>query len=894
MNRGPGPWLAWAALVLAVVVLVAILAPPLVGGPLRGNDFPNSLAFASWIARSFPLVPFWFPYEGAGVSPSSGYAVAPLWALAGLLRGGVDPAVALRLLLYGAFVSATLGVAAMSVAFGLPRWSAALAGGFFLLPPATWNLVLGVGLLGHITVPALAPWAIAATVWYMRAGGTRLGRAAVGSFAAAASLAAATFVAHPAFAPVTLALGMLGALGARFEPRRFLTVAIASLAVALGAFVAFVDYNQVSSVAAEYADPAHVAEASVPVEVLLGLTPIASNTGLYYGVSFTPVLLGLSVLGALVALRRSPLRVLAVVYGVALAYLFVQPLQQLVLQHFRSLGPLFAVRPWLVFAMLAQPVFGASLVAWIARIVRVRVAQAAVVGAAAALVLVVELPGYGYLPAGAPLLLRDRIEHWPAGVATPTRVEYDADRARAVGAHLASLGPRADVSIALGELYRGLPTVSDARILAAYTYTLPLFYESLSNAQQAFYLPNAFGIAGGDVSEVAAWFGVNGVALAATEDRTRYQRNGWTVREGDGVFYADAPMRRSLAAFRERGIVVHLGSGAADAYRGALRLAWAGALPFDRGWLIDGPDCVDDLSPAQLALVDVLLLDGACEHDHARASALVQNYVERGGRLYVETGWESSPFATTRDAPLYLPAHSLTFRGIGLTPPISVDRAAIGAASVDASGFGDFRYDDGTWNVSAPDEPLRDWARPVVLAGGATLVAAGALGSGRVVWSGMNLAAHARAKDNQDERALYAAALSWLLDGVSTPPVELAMADVRDDGATMRAPTTGWLLWRESPAYATLSLPVVERWTAGPGLLLARVTSATYRVEQHPSASMTASAIVGGAAIAMLMVWAALGLARGGAADPAGAFLRLGRRISSKAPRRSNAADEEY
>ena len=57
---------------------------------------------------------------------------------------------------------------------------------------------------------------------------------------------------------------------------------------------------------------------------------------------------------------------------------------------------------------------------------------------------------------------------------------------------------------------------------------------------------------------------------------------------------------------------------------------------------------------------------------------------------------------------------------------------------------------------------------------------------------------------------------------------------------------------------------------------------------------MTASAIVGGAAIAMLMVWAALGLARGGAADPAGAFLRLGRRISSKAPRRSNAADEEY
>jgi hypothetical protein len=894
VKRWARPWLAWPALGVVVLVLIAILAPPLVGGPFVGNDFPNSLAFASWIARSFPLVPFWFPYEGAGVSPSSGYAVGPLWALAGILRAGLDPAAALRLLLFAAFASAALGVAAMARAFGLPRWSAVLAGVFFLLPPATWNLVLSVGLLGHITVPALAPWAIAASVWYLRADGAWLSRAAVGSFAAAAALGAATFVAHPAFAPITLALGMPSALGARFDPRRFLTLAIAALALALGALVAFVDYNRVASVAAAYADPANVSEASVPVEVLLGLTPVPSNISQYYGVSFTPVLLGLSMIGAVVALRRSPLRVFAVAYAVALAYLFVQPLQQLALYRFPSLGPLFSVRPWLVFALIAEPVLAASSVAWIARLVASRPAQVAVLATTAALLIASEMPGYGYLPAGAPLPLRDRVAGWSEEIAAPTRIDYDTNRARAVGAHLEEIGVRADVSIARGDLYRGLPTVSAARILASYTYTLPLFYESLSNAQQAFYLPNAFGVAGGNVSEVAAWFGVSGVVLASAEDRTRFQRDGWTVHEGEGVFFADAPIRRSLAAFREQGIVLHLGSQAADAYRGAFRLGWAGALPFDRGWLIEGPECVDDLSAAQLALVDVLVLDGACEREHVRASALVQNYVERGGRLYVETGWESSQFATTRDAPLYLPAPTFTFRGVGLTPSISVDGSVIGATSVDALRFGDFRYQGGTWNVSAPAEPLREWARPVVLAGGTPLVAAGAIGSGRVVWSGMNLATHARAKDNQDERQLYGAALSWLLDGVSTPPVELALADLRDDGATMRAPTTGWLLWRESPAYATFSLPVVERWTAGPGLLLARVTSATYRVEQHPSASMTASAIVGGTAVALLIVWAALGLARGGAADPAGAFSRLGRLIPARRARPNQADDEEY
>ena len=869
----------WLALAVSFAAVSVALAPALVGGPLLGNDFPNALAFAHWIARAFPLMPFWFPYEGAGVSASAGYAVGPLWLVAGLIRGGLDDATALRALLVAGFVSAALGVTAMTRAFRVPAWAAALAGFLFLLPPASWNLVFRVGLLQHVTVPALAPWAIAATAGYL--GAPRwLSRGDAIRFAAAAMLTAATFTAHPAFSPITLALGMPTALGARFRLGRFLTVAIAAIVLAAGALVAFASYNAAAGVAVQYTDPTRVAQDAIPLDVLIGLTPVASNTDLYYGASLTLPLLALGLLGAVVSLRGGPLRLLALSHLLALTYVAVQPLQQLAVAQFPAVAPMFVVRPWLTFALIAQPVLAANAIVWSTRLVPSRALRVAPIVAAAVLLVALERPGYGLIADGASLPLSGRLAHWSDQIAARGAIGYDADVARAIGAHLEGAGPRGDVSVELGGVYRGLPLVSASRVLVAYTYTLPLAYESISNAQEAFYLPNAFGVAGGDVSEVAAWFGVSAVALAPGEDRTRYTRDGWRVSDAGFVAYADAPIHRSLAAFRERGLVLHIGPKAAQTYRAAFRFAWAGALPFDRGWLAEGPECIDDLASADLALVDVLVLDGACARERADADDLVQRYIEGGGRVFVETGWESSPYATIDHAPAYLPADAFAFRGVGQAPRLTFDGSAIGAA-LNAARFGDFRYGDGPWNVSAPAAPLRAWARPVLTAGDAPLIAAGQIGRGRVVWSGMNLVAHAASKGSESERAMYAAALSWLLDGVATAPRELEVSDLREDGGTVRAPSDGWVLWREPPVYASIEPRPIAARVVGPGLLLARVAAGAYRIEQHPSAAMRASALVGGVGLALLLAWLALAVAAGGAADPAGFagwILRLRRR----------------
>src|SRR5205823_5479304 len=86
-------WLGSAA---AYAALCWLLAANLLAGPLEGSDWPNTLAFADWMSRSFPAIPFWFPYQGGGVSPSAGYAIAPIYLIAGLHVAGVDLVVAGR------------------------------------------------------------------------------------------------------------------------------------------------------------------------------------------------------------------------------------------------------------------------------------------------------------------------------------------------------------------------------------------------------------------------------------------------------------------------------------------------------------------------------------------------------------------------------------------------------------------------------------------------------------------------------------------------------------------------------------------------------------------------------------------------------------------------------
>ena len=112
-------------------------------------------------------------------------------------------------------------------------------------------------------------------------------------------------------------------------------------------------------------------------------------------------------------------------------------------------------------------------------------------------------------------------------------------------------------------------------------------------------------------------------------------------------------------------------------------------------------------------------------------------------------------------------------------------------------------YQGGGWGASSAGS-VRDGAEPVVSVAGRVVVARWTHGSGRVVWSGMNLMAHARSNPASDETQFLANQWSWLLAEPADPPqVQIAPRWVADDTAELPvSPSSGPVdvLFKESIA----------------------------------------------------------------------------------------------
>ncbi|HEV8228583.1 MAG TPA: hypothetical protein VGQ86_01390 [Candidatus Limnocylindria bacterium] len=879
----PAAW--WAGAALAYLILAWLLAPQLLTGPYGGNDTPYALGYAGWIARAFPLMPFWFPYQVGGVSPSAAYAIMPLYAVAALDWAGLDPVVAGRLLAFGAMAFGGVGAAALARALGLGRGAAFATGVFWLLPSGQWNLLVHVGIYSNAIATALAPWCAAGLVAYGRYPRTRLDRTGALLLGAAVLATAAAFVAHPTTSAVPILFAVITAIG--FGARAFartLTVGIVTSAVVIGAAYAFYEYGKIASLeAAKDLLPADLVDTFIPTAVLIGLADRVPDRPVLDGLSASPFLLVLGTVGALVGLARPALRLFVIGTIAAALFMFVLDFEILVTRALAPLSPALSYRGWLIVLLLALPVLAAlaleaAVLRWTAVGMRVAVVAVAVLA-----LVVLEGAGYGAHAPGDPPFVREHLVALAAGQAQLPPLEVSSELlyrladTKALSRRLAERGGRGDLAPDASDIV-GLTMLDDSRVLMLYTNYLSLFYRAWSDYRTAMYHPNQMGVLDADVSEMAHWFGINRVALTGQNDTERYRADGWTIARDGRFVFADPPFRSGLGAWRERGVILHVGRPNQFTWRNTYRFATAGALPFATGWLVQGPACIDDVPPELLGRIDGLILEDQCERDPAVAARTLQAFVERGGRLLVETGWEGSPYFRGDPAPSFLPTTATSWGPIGDHPAL---RLGGGVASIaDVSTFGDFRYGSATWDVSSSAlQAIRPWAHPVLVAGDRVLVAAGELGQGRVVWSGLNLVQHAWQKGSVGERGFARDLFAWLLAGASTAPREIDPDQLGEDSARLTVSGGGWLLWRESPAYAEVSPPVGVLSRAGPGMLLAHVDAGTYSIRQGPSAGMRATTIAGAFASSLVIVWLAVALRSGGAADPAEAFGWIGRAI---------------
>ena len=446
---------------------------------------------------------------------------------------------------------------------------------------------------------------------------------------------------------------------------------------------------------------------------------------------------------------------------------------------------------------------------------------------------------------GESLLAQLAPNNWPAFAIA------DADasiaQSRAVGSLLLQERPsRIDVSPYQGRLAMDLVTYADASQINTYTYQANIIHAMWGYQQNVFYSREQGVAESGNpraLNGLAQWFGTEFVFLNSLDDPTEtYQAAGWELTHEEGVLQiwrdTNAP---GMATATTRPTVLVAGKPKADAYMTIFRMANDGMFPYEEALLVEGQSRVDHYAVEELKPFDAVILYGYDYRNGRKAWETLAEYVRQGGNLFVDTGWEFQiPEWQFDQAPDVLPVARLMWTDYGITSDYRVGFTDA-AGPVDVTKFKSLEWEGKPWTVSgARKEDVRDWGQVVLSAADKPLIVAGEYGQGQVVWSGMNLIAHARYLGQNDEEVrLLHNLLTWLTSGgrgseIASPTVERTSPDRVDFALTTIPDDVTWLYWREAyypdwHAYITdtageREIPI---YRGGPGFMLMPIASSS-------------------------------------------------------------------
>jgi len=480
------------------------------------------------------------------------------------------------------------------------------------------------------------------------------------------------------------------------------------------------------------------------------------------------------------------------------------------------------------------------------------------------------------------VLAQLNFKNWPAFALN------DQDPDLAYSQHLAeALPPRAglriDISPYLGRLATDLSGFAQASQINSYAFQINLVHAMWGYQQNVFYSHEEPGQEYGtpqSLNELAQWFGTEYVFLNPAQDPLEiYQAAGWQLVLQEVAFKNPIelwryPSQLDLATLTTRPAVLVIGKQKTNAYMNIFRLANNGILPYSKALIVEGRPEVDQYTLDELKPFAALVLYGYDYKNSHQAWDTLAAYVQQGGSLFVDTGWEFQvPEWEFAQAPEVLPVERLTWTNYGMTDDYRLSAPEI-AGELNPDLFPPLIWEGQPWSVSgAQPEDVREWGQVVLSAADRPLIVGGNYGSGRVIWSGMNLIAHATSatsgKQNAEELHLVSNLLNWLIKEKSgaelTSPVVIRNDPDRVDFAFHTAPgQTTWLYWREAyypDWHASLkdeqeqqSLPI---YRAGPGFMLMPLqtasTAASVKLMWEPSPSEKAATILSGLSLLLFL-----------------------------------------
>jgi hypothetical protein len=813
-----GLTLALGALRLAVAASIItavayVLSWQILWGGMAGAEAPFHLHLIDWVATTFPNLPWWYPWDGMGVSYRDAYPLASHWlavaasrAFSTNLEGGA------QIVQFALMPLSGLGLYAF-FDWRLKRPMAGIAAGLlFLLSPLPWVEWTHFGLFASWAGMPLFMAAVIALdafffAWLAGDHGWRLRVGAVGfvSLTTLMGVVSPHLLAAPLLVAPAYALAVPRASGRRAW--RWMLAVVPALwigVVLMSAFWLGAELQYLGVVRSHWAGAGTNFDLDrlTPIDLssLLSLSPLKPlDLGSLY--SLSPAVLLPAIAGGLLSFRDGRARMFLALAVVSIVLMTVRDLYR----------PFFAVpgfaefaivahRPFQLLASFAAPALAAigffevpryalgRIGKGLASAAPSRLMAGSVIAVVVAVVLVADIAvfagrvqgggsqlAYGpalAAPGGAP----DLHDIWQRQTAAPLiqqLLDPSIWRAPAVkcelgcpAAHqaLASLGAtfpsppeRLALNSNLAQLDMAFHLLTGGGITHSYNdQVLP------SRELSSWLEENMLQTGGTTIKEqLAQALGIDAVVLSNQQAgrASDFAEMGWTKVSQQPTAFVN-PQASGLAAQWSSGTaVLVVGSTQASVpalYNFVFERATTGALPSTTAWLVRGTSPnIDDYSDAELSRYSGVILLGYRYHDQGTAWNRLDRYVRGGGDLFVETGWQYvDPDWDLGAAPPILPVDSLLWTVLDPSAAVQVDGA-------DDSHFGRFVYGSGGWGASAAAS-ARPGAIELVRVGDRVVAARWEVGRGRVLWSGMNLMAHEATGGSEDEDRFLAAQLAWL------------------------------------------------------------------------------------------------------------------------------------
>jgi len=287
------------------------------------------------------------------------------------------------------------------------------------------------------------------------------------------------------------------------------------------------------------------------------------------------------------------------------------------------------------------------------------------------------------------------------------------------------------------------------------------------------------------MKEIGKYFGLKYILLSRDlVPLDKYERTGWNkvgnwgVNKWSGLELWKNSDNVSILSASTKPTVLVIGQDKVDGYFRIFHLANLGAIPFDEAIVVKGGPYVDAYNEKYLSTFDLVILEGYSYKSSNRRKGwdILNKYVENGGSLLVNTGWQYSSADWKVDkTPVFFPLTKLDWVKTGKNNDFKIEDSKI-IGDIDTAKISPLIYENKEWNVSSSDKSyLRDWASVILSSNNIPLIAGGNLGRGKVIWMGMDLPGHIAAyEDNNEEVKLYTNLVSYLLGGKESKKVDVS------------------------------------------------------------------------------------------------------------------------